>query len=81
MSQRIIDQEDNYIRWRSNHVILSKKTPDPSVKTYADVIRQQMLEKEEEKMHDPSVRTYANVMRPQPLEKKEEETLKDIAQA
>ncbi|KAL5783288.1 hypothetical protein ACOSP7_008317 [Xanthoceras sorbifolium] len=55
--QRIIDREDDYRRRRLNRVIsperhdafaAGEKTPDPSVRTYADVMRQQALEKEEE---------------------------------
>ncbi|KAL5747267.1 hypothetical protein ACOSQ2_024564 [Xanthoceras sorbifolium] len=68
MPRKITNQEDDYRRQRSNRVILSKKTPDPSVRTYTD------------KMPDPSMRTYADVMRQQALEKEKEYMLKVITQ-
>ncbi|KAL5734177.1 hypothetical protein ACOSP7_032038 [Xanthoceras sorbifolium] len=77
----IIEQEDECRRQRSNRMISQVKTSDPSVRTYADVMRQQVLEKEKKKTPDPSVRTYADVMRSQALENEEEEMLKAIAQA
>ncbi|KAL5732686.1 hypothetical protein ACOSQ2_032378 [Xanthoceras sorbifolium] len=77
----IIEQEDECRRQRSNRMISQVKTSDPSVRTYANVMRQQVLEKEKKKTPDPSVRTYADVMRSQALENEEEEMLKAIVQA
>ncbi|KAK0599544.1 hypothetical protein LWI29_006212 [Acer saccharum] len=56
-SRKIIDREDDYRRRRLNRVLspdrhdafaAGEKTPDPSVRTYADAMRQQALEREEE---------------------------------
>ncbi|KAK0599797.1 hypothetical protein LWI29_008764 [Acer saccharum] len=56
-SRKIFDREDDYRRWRLNRVFspdrhdafaAGEKTPDPSVMTYADAMRQQALEREEE---------------------------------
>ncbi|KAK3212969.1 hypothetical protein Dsin_017675 [Dipteronia sinensis] len=56
-SNKIIDREDDYRRRRLNRVLspdrhdafaAGEKTPDPSVRTYADAMRQQALEREEE---------------------------------
>lgn len=55
--QRIIDREDDYRRRRLNQVISpdrndpfasGEKTPDPKVRTYADVMRETALKKEKE---------------------------------
>ncbi|KAK7302947.1 hypothetical protein RJT34_13844 [Clitoria ternatea] len=55
--QRIIDREDDYRRRRLNQIIsperhdpfsAGEKTPDPSVRTYADVMREEALKREKE---------------------------------
>ncbi|KAB1212465.1 Splicing factor 3B subunit 1 [Morella rubra] len=55
--QRIIDREDDYRKRRLNRVIsperhdafaAGEKTPDPSVRTYADVMREEALKREKE---------------------------------
>jgi splicing factor 3B subunit 1 len=55
--QRIIDREDDYRKRRLNRVIsperhdafaAGEKTPDPSVRTYADIMREEALKKEKE---------------------------------
>jgi splicing factor 3B subunit 1 len=55
--QRIIDREDDYRRRRLNRVISPERhdafaagenTPDPSVRTYVDVMREEVLKKEKE---------------------------------
>ncbi|RXI09264.1 hypothetical protein DVH24_033881 [Malus domestica] len=54
---RIIDREDDYRQWRLNRIILlewhdpcafGEKTPDPSVRTYADVMREEALKREKD---------------------------------
>ncbi|KAF2320413.1 hypothetical protein GH714_027446 [Hevea brasiliensis] len=54
---KIIDREDDYRRRRLNRVIspdrhdafaAGEKTPDPSVRTYADVMREEALKREKE---------------------------------
>jgi len=56
-SQRIIDREDDYRRRRLNQIISPERhdpfaageaTPDPSVRTYADVMRDAALQKKKE---------------------------------
>lgn len=56
-SNKIIDREDDYRKRRLNRVLspdrhdafaAGEKTPDPSVRTYADAMRQQALEREKE---------------------------------
>jgi splicing factor 3B subunit 1 len=56
-SQRIIDREDDYRRRRLNQIISPERrdpfaagetTPDPSVRTYADVMRDAALKKKKE---------------------------------
>ncbi|KAL5548011.1 hypothetical protein UlMin_003242 [Ulmus minor] len=56
-SQRIIDREDPYRLRRLNRIISpdrndpfasGEKTPDPSVRTYADVMREEALKREKE---------------------------------
>ncbi|KAK6911170.1 Splicing factor 3B subunit 1 [Dillenia turbinata] len=75
--QRIIDREDDYRRRRLNQVISPErhdafanpdKTPDPSTRSYADVMRQQALEREKEE----TLRAIAK-------KKKEEEEKKESA--
>ncbi|XP_023552172.1 splicing factor 3B subunit 1-like [Cucurbita pepo subsp. pepo] len=55
--QRIIDREDDYRKRRLNRVIsperhdafaAGEKTPDPSVRTYAEVMREEALKRERE---------------------------------
>ncbi|KAJ7968251.1 splicing factor 3B subunit 1 [Quillaja saponaria] len=55
--QRIIDREDDYRQRRLNRIIsperhdpfsAGEKTPDPSVRTYADVMREEALKREKE---------------------------------
>ncbi|KAK4252798.1 hypothetical protein QN277_014340 [Acacia crassicarpa] len=55
--QRIIDREDNYRQRRLNRIIspdrhdpfaAGEKTPNPSVRTYADVMREEALKREKE---------------------------------
>ncbi|XP_022140896.1 splicing factor 3B subunit 1 [Momordica charantia] len=55
--QRIIDREDDYRKRRLNRVIsperhdafaAGEKTPDPSVRTYAEVMREEALKREKE---------------------------------
>lgn len=55
--QRIIDREDDYRRRRLNQIIsperhdpfaAGEKTPDPTVRTYADVMREEALKREKE---------------------------------
>ena len=55
--QRIIDREDDYRRRRLNQIIsperhdpfaAGEKTPDPSVRTYADIMREEALKREKE---------------------------------
>ncbi|TKY71845.1 Splicing factor 3B subunit 1 [Spatholobus suberectus] len=55
--QRIIDREDDYRRRRLNQIIsperhdpfaAGEKTPDPSVRTYGDVMREEALKREKE---------------------------------
>ncbi|XP_004485595.1 uncharacterized protein [Cicer arietinum] len=55
--QRIIDREDDYRRRRLNQILspdrndpftAGEKTPDPSVRTYADVMREEALKREKE---------------------------------
>ena len=55
--RRIIDREDDYRRRRLNQIIsperhdpfaAGEKTPDPSVRTYADVMREEALKREKE---------------------------------
>ncbi|KAK7332046.1 hypothetical protein VNO80_28793 [Phaseolus coccineus] len=55
--QRIIDREDDYRRRRLNQIIsperhdpfsAGEKTPDPSVRTYSDVMREEALKREKE---------------------------------
>ncbi|ONK69490.1 uncharacterized protein A4U43_C05F23490 [Asparagus officinalis] len=54
---RIIDREDDYRRRRLNRIIspdrndpfaTGEKTPDPSVRTYADVMREEALKRQKE---------------------------------
>ncbi|RZC83189.1 hypothetical protein C5167_045977 [Papaver somniferum] len=56
-SRKIIDREDEYRRRRLNQVLspdrvdafaLGDKTPDPSVRTYAEIMREQSLKRETE---------------------------------
>ncbi|KAJ6813317.1 splicing factor 3B subunit 1-like [Iris pallida] len=83
--QRIIDREDDYRRRRLNRIISPDRndpfasgeaTPDPAVRTYADVMREQALvrqkeevlkeiakKKEEEKNNKPAA-TAAEVVQP-----------------
>lgn len=55
--QRIIDREDDYRQRRLNRIIsperhdpfaAGEKTPDPAVRTYADVMREEALKREKE---------------------------------
>ncbi|CAK8563927.1 unnamed protein product [Lathyrus sativus] len=55
--QRIIDREDDYRRRRLNQLLspdrhdafaAGEKTPDPSVRTYADIMREEALKREKE---------------------------------
>ncbi|KAI4342288.1 hypothetical protein MLD38_026928 [Melastoma candidum] len=73
-SQRIIDREDDYRGRRLNRVISPDrhdafaawdKTPDVSVRTYADIMREEALKREKE-----------NTLRAIPKKKKEEEAVK-----
>lgn len=54
---RIIDREDDYRKRRLNRIIspervdpfaLGEKTPDPSVRTYADIMREEAHKREKE---------------------------------
>lgn len=57
--QRIIDREDDYRRRRLNRIISpdrndpfasGEKTPDPSVRTYGDVMREEALKRQKEEL-------------------------------
>lgn len=76
---RIIDREDDYRRRRLNQVIsperhdafaAGEKTPDPSVRTYADVMREEALKREKEE----TLKAIAK------KKKEEEEAAKDAPQ-
>ena len=56
-SKKIIDREDDYRRRRLNRIIsperhdafaAGEKTPDPSVRTYAEIMREEALKREKE---------------------------------
>ncbi|KAK2393235.1 splicing factor 3B subunit [Trifolium repens] len=56
-SRRIIDREDDYRRRRLNQILspdrndafaAGEKTPDPSVRTYAEIMREEALKREKE---------------------------------
>ncbi|CAL5183216.1 unnamed protein product [Lathyrus oleraceus] len=75
--QRIIDREDDYRRRRLNQLLspdrhdafaAGEKTPDPSVRTYADIMREEALKREKEE-----------TLRAISKKKKEEEEAKKVA--
>ncbi|KAG4977776.1 hypothetical protein JHK86_037250 [Glycine max] len=77
--QRIIDREDDYRRRRLNQIIsperhdpfaAGEKTPDPSVRTYADIMREEALKREKEE----TLKAIAK------KKKEEEEAAKDAPQ-
>ncbi|KAJ4847146.1 Splicing factor 3B subunit 1 [Turnera subulata] len=85
-SSRIIDREDDYRRRRLNRVIsperhdpfaAGEKTPDPSVRTYGDVMRETALEKEKEE----TLRAIAKKKREEEEAGKGKESVKEPAAA